>query len=71
MGCPHVPKEIHALSTRSPAPRIGRIYPQISRKTHFFEHPQGGKLKLWIEPAGADSAGKLFESRFNLLLGAP
>ena len=43
----------------------------LKKDVYFFEHPQGGKFKLWVEPDGADNDGKLFESRFNLLLGTP
>ncbi len=43
----------------------------LQKDVYFFEHPQAGKLKLWLEPAGSDDQGSLFESHFNLLLGKP
>lgn len=39
----------------------------LRKDVYYFEHAEGGKFPLWIEPAEGDIDGKYFEARFTLL----
>ena len=41
-------------------------YP-LEKDGYTFEHPRSGRFKLFIEPAGEDSQGRLYQVDFNLL----
>ncbi len=47
----------------------GPPQPALTQRIYTLEHPDMGKLELFLVPVGLDESGRLYEAFFNRLKG--